>query len=152
MQNEVFKSFLLSSSIGIVYLLFGALKFVPHWSPAEQIADETITILTMGLIPTQICLLLLALFETVIGICLLFNFQKKIILNLAIFHILFTFSPLFILSNEIFGTEEAALTLTGQYIFKNIILLSALVSLRLEVTSTFPTHAVLKSIRNKITI
>ncbi|APQ16474.1 hypothetical protein [Maribacter hydrothermalis] len=152
MQNEVFKNFILSRSIGIVYLLFGVVKFVPHWSPAEQLAGETITILTMGLIPTQLCLLLLALFETVIGICLLFNLQKTIILNLAIFHVLFTFSPLFILSNQIFGNEEAAFTLTGQYIFKNIILLSVLVSLRLEAPVTSPTHTVLKTIRKKITI
>jgi len=42
---------LLAISIGLVYLWFGVLKFFPHLSPAEDLAKNTITVLTLGFIP-----------------------------------------------------------------------------------------------------
>jgi hypothetical protein len=45
---------LLRISIGIIYLWFGALKYVPQLSPADQLAKDTIHVLTFGLIPDPI--------------------------------------------------------------------------------------------------
>ncbi|MDF4204502.1 hypothetical protein PXD56_16115 [Maribacter sp. SA7] len=129
---EKLKSNILRISIGIVYLIFGFIKFIPHLSPAEDLAKNTIGILTLGILPSQWGLLLLAVGETLIGIFLLLNWKPRIIISIAIIHILFTFTPLFLMPEEIFGKGELVFTLAGQYIFKNIIILSALFSLKID--------------------
>ncbi|MEP2239583.1 MAG: DoxX family membrane protein [Maribacter sp.] len=129
---EKLKSNILRISIGIVYLIFGFIKFIPHLSPAEDLAKNTIGILTLGILPSQWSLLLLAVGETLIGIFLLLNWKPRIIISIAIIHILFTFTPLFLMPEEIFGKGELVFTLAGQYIFKNIIILSALFSLKID--------------------
>ena len=129
---EKLKSNILRISIGVVYLIFGSIKFIPHLSPAEDLAKDTIGILTLGFLPSQLGLLLLAIGETMIGIFLLLNWKPRIIISIAIIHILFTFTPLFLMPEEIFGKGELVFTLAGQYIFKNIIILSALFSLKID--------------------
>ena len=42
---------ILKGSIGLVYALFGALKFFPNHSPAEQLAVDTIEKLSTGFFP-----------------------------------------------------------------------------------------------------
>ncbi len=126
------KNKLLSISIGITYIVFGVLKFFPNVSPAEELAESTISLLTFELIPNQISIVLLAFWETMIGIFLILNSSIKIILNLAIIHILLTFSPLFFFPEDIFDFNTPTFSLLGQYIFKNIIILSCLTVLRLE--------------------
>ena len=37
-------------SIASIYLIFGGLKFLPNYSPAESLAGETISMITFGLI------------------------------------------------------------------------------------------------------
>lgn len=44
---------LLRVSLGIVFFWFGALKFFPGLSPAQDLAMRTIDILTFGLIPSD---------------------------------------------------------------------------------------------------
>ena len=56
---------MLRISIGIIYIWFGSLKFFPGVSPAEDLAKETIHLLTFGLITPGLSLLLLALWETI---------------------------------------------------------------------------------------
>jgi len=48
---------------------------------------------------------------------------------IAIVHMLLTFTPFLFFPNEVFGTGPFALTLVGQYIIKNVIILAALVSI-----------------------
>ena len=118
---------LLVVSLGIVYLWFGTLKFFSGLSPAEDLAKDTIRILTFGLIPDHISFCLLAIWEVSIGILLLLNKRFKVIVMLAIIHILFTFTPLFLLPAVSFNMEHMySLTLVGQYIIKNVVLFSAL--------------------------
>jgi uncharacterized membrane protein YphA (DoxX/SURF4 family) len=62
---------LLRISMGIVYLWFGALKFFNGVSPAEQLAMQTIHKLTFGLINDHTNLILLAVWETAIGLLLI---------------------------------------------------------------------------------
>lgn len=128
---------ILRISIGAVYLIFGFIKFIPHFSPAEDLATNTISILTLGLLPTQFGLIILAFGETIIGLFLILNWKPRFFIYLAIVHIIFTFTPLFLLPQEIFGKDELVFTLAGQYIFKNIIILSALFSLKLELDINF---------------
>lgn len=112
-------------SLGIVYLWFGTLKFFPDISPAEDLAKETLSLLTFGLIPSTITYFLLALWEVTIGIFLILNLRKTFIIYLGILHILFTFTPLFLLPGLTFNMVPFTLTIVGQYIIKNLILLSA---------------------------
>jgi hypothetical protein len=52
---------LLRLALGIVFLSFGALKFFPGASPAEALAGRTIETLTLGAIPQDVALRILAL-------------------------------------------------------------------------------------------
>src|SRR5687767_7853964 len=58
-------------SLGAVFLGFGILKFIPGLSPAEPLAAQTLEILTLGLLPERVGLLLVAGLESTIGVPLL---------------------------------------------------------------------------------
>lgn len=118
----------LAISIALVYLWFGVLKFFPHLSPAEDLAKNTITVLTLGLIPPNISIILLAIWETAIGVILLTNYFRRPIIILALVHMLFTFTPLLFFPKESFNLPFV-FTLLGQYIFKNLIIIAALIIL-----------------------
>ena len=64
---------LLRISLGIVFFWFGILKFFPGLSPAEGLATKTIDVLTFGLIPSNISIIILAAWETLIGLGLIFG-------------------------------------------------------------------------------
>jgi uncharacterized membrane protein YkgB len=123
----------LAISIGLVYLFFGILKFFSSLSPAEDLAIHTINSLTFNIIPEKISIFLLALWETFVGACLLFNFHKKAILILALVHMFFTFTPLFLAPEITFSDASFAPTLLGQYIFKNVVIVAALATLLKEI-------------------
>jgi len=114
-------------SIGIIYLWFGMLKFFPHVSPAEDLAKETIQILTFGFIPSHLSLILLAGWETIIGIFLISGLFSRAAMPLVVSHMVCTFTPLVLLPHLSFTRLPYALTLVGQYIIKNIVIVSALV-------------------------
>jgi len=115
-------------AIGLVYLWFGALKFVPHLSPAENLAQNTIHQLTFGLIADNVSIILLAIWEVGLGILLIFNVFKRTAIIIALVHMVLTFTPLLFFPEEIFTQGYVGLTLTGQYIIKNLIIIAALVS------------------------
>ena len=113
-------------SIGIIYLWFGALKFFPGVSPAEDLAKETIHLLTYGLFSPSVSLVLLAVWETAIGIILVLGIFQRISIPIVLAHMVCTFSPLLLLPDLSFTSLPFALTLVGQYIIKNLIIISAL--------------------------
>jgi uncharacterized membrane protein YphA (DoxX/SURF4 family) len=55
-------------SLGLVFLWFGVLKFFPGLSPATEIATMTIERLTFGFIQPDISIIILAIWETLIGL------------------------------------------------------------------------------------
>ena len=120
------KQHLLRYSIAIIFLLFGGLKFFPQLSPAESICAETVQKLTFYLISEGACVYALAIFEVAIGILLLSNRFIKLAIFLAIVHLVFTFSPFILSPSEVFDQTINSFTLLGQYIVKNIIIISAL--------------------------
>jgi uncharacterized membrane protein YkgB len=127
---------LLVISLGIVYLWFGALKFFPGVSPAEALAKDTLDQITFGLVPSNISYLLLAIWEVTIGICMLLNFPRKGVIYLTMLHLFLTFSPLIVLPEASFNQHFYSLTLVGQYIIKNLVLLMALLFLYPEKGNT----------------
>ncbi|WP_310440576.1 DoxX family membrane protein [Sulfuricurvum sp.] len=110
-------------SLGICFLWFGMLKFFSGMSPAEQLAIMTMDILTFGLIPSAIAIKLLAFWEVVIGIGFLFGKQIKWVLGLFFIHMALTFSPLVMFPEICFTQAPFALSLVGQYIVKNVVLI-----------------------------
>lgn len=129
MLKNVNKDRLISIAIGLVYLWFGALKFVPHLSPAEDLAKNTIHQLTFGLINDRLSVVLLAIWEVGLGLMLIFNVFRKSAVVIALVHMVLTFTPLIFFPNDTFGQGPFVLTLVGQYIIKNLIIIAALLSL-----------------------
>ncbi|MCB0373457.1 MAG: hypothetical protein KDD31_10640 [Muricauda sp.] len=116
-------------AIGFVYLWFGALKFVPHLSPAEDLAKNTIHRLTLGLLDDQVSIILLAIWEVGLGILMLANLYRRTAVIIAMAHMVLTFTPFLFFPDAVFGPGPFSLTLVGQYIVKNVIILAALVSI-----------------------
>lgn len=117
---------LLRYSIAVIFLLFGALKLFPQLSPAEVIGIETVDRLTNGLFAKEICIYALAIFELIIGISLLVKKWIKVAVPLAIVHLCLTFTPFILFPGEVFNLSVNSLSLLGQYILKNIVIISAL--------------------------
>ena len=123
--SKINKDRLLAISIGIIYLWFGILKFFPELSPADGLAKQTISVLTFGIIPEKISILLLAILEVGIGTLLIFNYQLKKVIIIALIHLMMTFIPILFFPDTSFEAPFV-LTLLGQYIVKNIVIICAL--------------------------
>jgi uncharacterized membrane protein YphA (DoxX/SURF4 family) len=120
---------LLRLALGIVFFWFGALKFFPNLSPAETLAGRTIETLTFGAIPQETAVLILAVWEVAIGVGLIAGRWMRVVLALLFVQMLGTITPLFLFPSETFTIFPIAPTLEGQYIIKNIVLVSAAIVL-----------------------
>jgi uncharacterized membrane protein YphA (DoxX/SURF4 family) len=116
---------LLRVSLGLVFVWFGFLKFFPGLSPAEGLAARTIGVLSFGLIPPATATLILAAWESLIGIGLLTGRAMRLTLLLLWAQMLGTVTPLFLFPAETWNVFPIAPTLEGQYIIKNLVLISA---------------------------
>ncbi len=116
---------LLRGSLGLVFLWFGVLKFFPGLSPAQGLATRTIETLTFGLVPPNVSIVVLAVWETLIGVGLLSGVFMRGTLFLLFLQMFGTITPLFLFPQEVFTVFPYAPTLEGQYIFKNLVLISA---------------------------
>lgn len=116
---------LLRISMGIIFFWFGFLKFFEGLSPAEFLATQTIDILTFGLIGPEVVRYGLASWEVLIGIGLIFKFRLRETLLLMFLQMMGTLSPIFLLPGEVFTIFPYGLTLEGQYIFKNLVVIAA---------------------------
>jgi uncharacterized membrane protein YkgB len=116
---------LLRVSLGIVFLWFGVLKFFPNVSPAQELATRTISVLTGSLIPASVSLPLLAGWESLIGLGLLIGRGLRGILLLLYMQMLGTLTPIILFPHEVFARIPYAPTLEGQYIIKNLVMISA---------------------------
>jgi uncharacterized membrane protein YkgB len=116
---------LLRLSLGIVFLWFGVLKFFPDVSPAQELATRTISVLSGGRVPASVSLPILAGWECVIGLGLLVGRGLRGILLLLYVQMLGTLTPIVLFPQEVFTRIPFAPTLEGQYIIKNVVLISA---------------------------
>ena len=113
-------------AIGINYFWFGMLKFFHGLSPAEGLAKDTIRVLTFGLIPDVVNLLLLATWEVGIGLIFFSGYFTRFGAKAAIVHMIFTFTPLFFFPEVSFSHAPFSFTIVGQYIVKNLVFLVGL--------------------------
>jgi uncharacterized membrane protein YkgB len=116
---------LLRLSLGIIFFWFGVLKFFPGLSPAQSLAGETIATLSFGLLSPQAAVLLLAAWECAIGLGLIFGVWLRATLFLLWLQMLGTITPLFLFPELCFVSVPFVPTLEGQYIIKNLVLISA---------------------------
>jgi uncharacterized membrane protein YphA (DoxX/SURF4 family) len=116
---------LLRISLGVVFFWFGVLKFFPGLSPATALAQHTIDVLTFGTVPPAVAISVLAAWESAIGLGLIFGVFMRATLLLLFVQMLGTITPLFLFPSETFYRFPYAPTLEGQYIIKNLVLVSA---------------------------
>jgi uncharacterized membrane protein YkgB len=116
---------LLRTSVGIVFFWFGVLKFFPALSPAEDLAGRTIAALTFGLIEPGVSVPALAAWECAIGLGLITGRFLRVTLLMMFGHMSGTITPLFLFPHETWAQFPYAATLEGQYIIKNLVLVSA---------------------------
>ncbi len=122
MQNAIT---LLRVSLGFIFLWFGVLKLIPGLSAAEDLAERTINLLTFGLIPDDVSRVALALWECVIGLGFVVGRFTRASLFLLLLQMAGTITPLLLFPAETFTQYPYAPTLEGQYIIKNVVLVSA---------------------------
>lgn len=110
---------MLRISLAIVFIWFGALKVVFE-SPAQDMVAATVYWLDPEwFIPV------LGIWEVLIGIFMLFKKTIRLALILLIFQIPGTFLPLIVLPEVCFEDFPFVLTTEGQYIIKNLVVISA---------------------------
>ncbi|MBK7897393.1 MAG: DoxX family membrane protein [Anaerolineaceae bacterium] len=111
---------LMRVSLGIVFLWFGALKLLPGLSPAEELVRNTTFFVNPDwFIP------LLAVWEMAIGLGLIFGKAMRLTLLLLFLQMPGTMLPLFVLPEAVWTQFPHALTMEGQYIIKNLVLVAA---------------------------
>lgn len=110
-------------AIGLVFVAFGALKFIPGASPLEPLVQATWGVLTFGLVGGQVAMVLTALIETIAGLALIsgkFTRSGLVLLAVAFVGIL---SPIVFFTGELVTSDGP--TLLGQYMAKNVVLIAA---------------------------
>jgi putative oxidoreductase len=113
---------ILRASVGLVFLGFGALKFVPGASPAEGLVARTLETLSFGILSGQAALLTTAVVECFIGITLVTGRLLRIGLVVMAGSLVGIMSPLVLFFSDLFpGTP----TLEAQYVLKDIVLVAA---------------------------
>lgn len=111
---------LMRVALGIVFFWFGALKVFPGLSPAEDLVRKTIYFLDPDLF-----LPILALWEMVIGLGLITGLFMRFTLLLLFLQMPGTALPLLLLPEVCYTIFPFGLTLEGQYIVKNLTLITA---------------------------
>src|SRR5262249_2583342 len=116
---------LLCCSLGVVFFWFGVLKFIPDCSPAADLAARTMTTLSFGLVTSGLLLPWLAAWECLIGLGLLSGTCLRATLLLLLLQMVGPLTLLLLFPTLTFTHVPFAPTLEGQYILKNLVLISA---------------------------
>jgi uncharacterized membrane protein YkgB len=114
---------ILRVALGVVFLVFAAFKYVSGASPAEDLAVATVDKLTLGMVTGHSALLFTALTETIIGLTLLTGRFVKVGLCVMAVAMVGILSPLVLVPGQMWADHGP--TLTGQYVFKDIVLAAA---------------------------
>jgi uncharacterized membrane protein YkgB len=105
-------------ALAIVYIWFGALKIF-GMSPASELVEKTVY-----WFKPEIFVPILGMCEVIIGLGLLFKKLIPITIVLLLLHMAVTFFPVFIVQAVCFDVFPYQPSLVGQYIIKNLVLIS----------------------------
>lgn len=111
-------------SLAVIFIWFGLLK--PFGlSPAEGLILQTVD--WMPVLSAQAWLVVIGWWEVVIGVLFLFRPTLRFAIGLLALQMVGTFMPLVMLPSVTFqdGRVPYGLTLEGQYIVKNLLIISA---------------------------
>ncbi|MCZ6674183.1 MAG: hypothetical protein O7C75_14735, partial [Verrucomicrobia bacterium] len=104
----------------VIFFWFGVLKFFPGLSPAENLVRNTVYF-----IDPDIFIPILAAWEALIGVGLITGKFMRLTLLLLFLQMPGTALPLLILPDVVWNVFPYGLTIEGQYIVKNLVLIGA---------------------------
>lgn len=113
---------LLRINLGLVFLIFGALKFVPGASPAEDLVVRTFDALSLGYVSADVALAITAISECFIGLTLVTGKYLRAGLVVMAGSMVGILSPLVLFFPDLIAGGP---TLAGQYVIKDIVLVAA---------------------------
>lgn len=109
----------LKLSLAVVFIWFGALKVIGT-SPANELVARTVYWVSPDwFVP------FLGWWEVIIGLCLLYKPLIRFGIFIMAIQMMGTFLPLILLPEVVYNGSLFSLTLEGQYIIKNLVLISA---------------------------
>lgn len=111
---------LLRYSVGLIFLWFGMLKLFPGMSPAEGLIKGS-----MPFLPMKFFIPFLALWEMAIGVGFIRNRHIRFTILIMFLQMIGAASPLVINPTAAFVSFPFILTMEGQYIIKNLVLITA---------------------------
>ncbi len=117
---------LLRISMGSVIFGFGILKYFPGVSPAEDLVLKTTHLMTFGLMPDNLVIILTATLECGIGLSLITGWGLRVTIYFIAIWVMGVLSPVVLLPERLFSGPHHAPTLEGQYVLKDVILLMAI--------------------------
>lgn len=106
--------------IGIVFFWFGVLKLFPGLSPAEELVRNTIYFFD-----PDIFIPVLGIWEMLIGLGMITGRFMRLTILLLFLQMPGTASPLVLLPDAVWSKFPFVLTLEGQYIVKNLVIIGA---------------------------
>ncbi len=112
------------TGIFVVFFWFGILKVVGQ-SPASELVEHLFS-RTVPFMSFHTFMILFGLFEALIGILFLIKGAERLSIALLAIHMVTTFLPLVMLRQETWSGFFVP-TLEGQYIIKNLLIISAAV-------------------------
>ncbi|MFT4611212.1 MAG: putative membrane protein YkgB [Glaciecola sp.] len=128
-------------SFGVIFIWFGILKPL-GLSAAEGLLKATVVWLPFG--SAENWLIIIGLWEVVIGVFFFFKKTTRIAIILLFLQMVGTFMPLVFLPEVTFQSNNVFLpTLEGQYIIKNLMIISAALVLGGDINKP-------KNIKNKV--
>lgn len=110
--------------LGIVFFWFGALKLFPGMSPAEDLVRNTTYFMDPDIFQP-----VLAVWEMLIGLGFLTGRFMRLTILLLFAQMGGTILPLFVLPEVVWTSFPFGLTLEGQYIIKNMVIIGAALAL-----------------------
>jgi putative oxidoreductase len=116
---------LLRISMGGIILTFGFLKYFPGLSPAEHMVETVSRTLSLGLAPDRLTMNGFATVECLIGLSLITNIGLRIAIYPMALWAIGILLPLALMPAELFSGPDHMPSLEGQYVLKDLILLSA---------------------------
>ena len=106
-------------ALGIVFIWFGGLKVIGG-SPAADLVSATVYVVS-----PELFVPVLGIWEVLIGLCLLYRPLIRVGILLLFLQMPGTFLPIILLPEVVFVTFPHELTVAGQYIIKNLVIIGA---------------------------
>ena len=137
MEFRITAPLLLRGSLGITFVWFGGLKLADEPTlPAAMIAALTPSV------DPDLSVPLVGAFEVVLGVGLLIGLWKPLFIGAAALHLSSTLLVLLLRPDVAFNDgNPLLLSVEGEYVIKNLVLLAAAVSLALQSLGTRPPGA-----------